>query len=91
VRYAQDGQLAFARGQAGDYFVLLNFSGWSGWKSLANLGLPAGSYRERWNSTWPAFQVEWEDEHTNGGRDAVLHAGNHLHVPDYGAVILERR
>jgi 1,4-alpha-glucan branching enzyme len=91
VRYAQDGQLAFTRGRAGDYFVLANFSSWSGWKRLGELNLPQGLYRERWNSTWPAFQVEWEDEHANGGRDAWLHAGAELHVPDYGAVILERR
>ena len=91
VKYAQDGQLAFTRGGSGEYFVLLNFSSWSGWKSLGELNLPPGLYRERWNSTWPAFQVEWEDEHANGGRDAWLHAGNNLNVPDYGAVILERR
>ena len=36
----------------------------------------AGLYRELWNSTWPAFVVESEDEHTNGGRDARLHRGS---------------
>ncbi|HWC12423.1 MAG TPA: hypothetical protein VG455_14530, partial [Acidimicrobiales bacterium] len=30
------------------------------------------------------------DEHTNGGRDARLHADLDLHVPDYGVVVLER-
>ena len=37
-----------------------------------------------------AIQSEQEDEHTNGGHDARL-SGNHwLHIPDYGAVILEK-
>jgi 1,4-alpha-glucan branching enzyme len=91
VAYAEDQQLAFVRGQSGEYFTLVNFGGWSGWKSLAELNLPDGVYRELWNSTWPAFAVENEDEHTNGGRDAHLHRGNWLQIPDYGAVILERR
>ena len=91
VVYAQDQQLAFLRGQAGDYFTLANFGGWSGWKPLAELNLPDGDYRELWNSTWPAFAVESEDEHTNGGRDAHLDRGDWLQVPDYGVVILERR
>jgi hypothetical protein len=43
-----------------------------------------------WNSTWPAFAVENEDEHTNGGRTACLHRGNWLQIPDYGVAILER-
>ena len=91
IRYAQDGQLAFTRGEAGDYFALVNFTSWSGWKSLAEFNLPDGVYRERLNSTWPAFQVEWEDEHANGGSSAHLHRRNFVHVPDYGAVVLERR
>lgn len=91
VVYAQDQQLAFTRGQRGEYFVLVNFGGWSGWKSLGDLNLPHGTYRELWNSTWPTFVVEHEDEHGNGGRDASLERGSWVHVPDYGAVILQRR
>jgi 1,4-alpha-glucan branching enzyme len=90
VVYAQDQQLSFVRGQQGEYFTLVNFGGWSGWKSLSELNLPDGRYRELWNSTWPAFAVEGEDEHTNGGRDATLRREHWLHVPDYGVVILER-
>ena len=90
VVYAQDEQLAWVRGEGQDYFIVVNFGGWSGWKSLSDLNLPHHTYRELWNSTWPAFQVEWEDEHTNGGPNARLHRGNYLHVPDYGAVVLER-
>jgi hypothetical protein len=90
VLYAQEQQLGFVRGQRGEYYILANFGGWSGWKSLAELNLPEGVYRELWNSTWPAFAVEGEDEHTNGGRTARLHRGNGLQIPDYGVVILER-
>jgi hypothetical protein len=57
------------------------------------LNLPGGEYRELWNSTWPAFAIvaEHEGEHTNGGRDARLQRHDGLHLPDYGAVILQRR
>ena len=72
-----------------DYFVVLNFGGWSGSKNLAAMNLPNRTYRELWNSTWPVFAVEEEDEHTNGGRSARLNRGHSLRVPDYGAVVLE--
>ena len=88
-----DGQLlTLSRGQRGDYFVMLNFGGWSGSHNLGYLSLPDGIYRELWNSTWPAFAIsgENEGEHTNGGRDARLRRWNSLQIPDYGAVILER-
>jgi hypothetical protein len=92
VRFADGQMLAFTRGQNGDFFVLLNFGGWSGYKSLAELNLPWGEYRELYNSTWPVFKIhaEREGEHTNGGRSARLHGGHALHIPDYGAVILEK-
>ena len=92
VHFAAGQLLAFARGDRGDYFAVLNFGGWAGWRSLGELHLPDGTYRERWNSTWPAFAVagEDEDEHTNGGRAARLTRADWLHVPDYGAVVLER-
>jgi hypothetical protein len=74
VRVAESQVLAFSRGECGDYFVLLNFGGWAGDRSLAQLDLPYGTNRELWNSTWPAFAIasENEGEHTNGGRDARL-------------------
>jgi 1,4-alpha-glucan branching enzyme len=90
IRYAEDQLLAFSRGLGDDYFVVLNFGGWSGGKSLAELNLPTRRYRELWNSSWPAFAVENEDEHTNGGRDVRLHRGHSLHIPDYGVIVLER-
>ena len=89
----REGQLlAFTRGEGHDFFVVLNFGGWSGRRRLAEMNLPGATYRELWNSTWPAFVVEGEqeDEHTNGGRDARLSGNDWLHIPDYGAVILEK-
>lgn len=92
VRFAGEQVLAFSRGQQGEFYVLLNFGGWSGYLSLTHLNLPDGTYHELWNSTWPDFaiQSEREDEHTNWGRPARLNRGHWLHVPDYGAVILKR-
>ena len=90
VHYAAGETLAFSRGEGLEYFVVLNFGPWSGWRPLAELNLPHGHYKELWNSTWPAFAVEWEDEHTNGGRDARLGRETWVQIPDYGAVILEK-
>ena len=88
VIYAQEQLLAFSRGEAGDYVVVANFGGWSGWKPLADFNVPDGDYAERLNSTWQPFIVEHEDEHASG-RDR-LNRGDWLHVPDYGVVVLER-
>jgi 1,4-alpha-glucan branching enzyme len=90
THFAEGELLAFSRGEGQEFFVVLNFGPWSFWRPLAELNLPHGQYKELWNSTWPAFAVEWEDEHTNGGRNARLHRGSWLQVPDFGAVILER-
>lgn len=93
VRFAEDQLLAFSRGERAEFFVVLNFGGWAGQKSLASLNLPPGTYRELWNSSWPAFAIhaEHEQEHTNGGRDARLQRGHALNIPDYGVVILQLR
>lgn len=94
VAFADQQILAFSRGSRGDYFVVVNFGGWTGGINLGVMNLPSGTYRELWNSTWPAFAIvsESEDqhEHTNGGRDARLGRDHMLNVPDYGAVVLER-
>jgi 1,4-alpha-glucan branching enzyme len=59
----------------------------SGW-----LGLPGGAtYKEIFNSSWPAFQVEFEAERPNGGHDAWIRSGQSLNLPYIGAVVLERR
>jgi 1,4-alpha-glucan branching enzyme len=92
VCFAQDRMLGFTRGMNGDYYVLLNFGSWSGTLSLAFLNLPNGTYRELWNSTWDEFRNSAENEQprSNGGRDARLHHGSQLLIPDVGAIILER-
>lgn len=93
VHFVDQGLLALSRGDSADYFVLLNFSSWSGWRSLAELNLPDGDYKELLNSTWGDYRidVEGEDQHDSGGWSAHLHRGAWLNVPDYGVVVLERR
>ncbi len=91
VHYAQDRMLAFSRGEGAEWFVVLNFGDRSGEIPLATLNLPDGEYKELLNSSWGPYQVEWEDEHPNGGWDAHLRREYRLNVPDYGVVILQRR
>ncbi|MBF0436945.1 MAG: hypothetical protein HQL77_16450 [Magnetococcales bacterium] len=56
------------------------------------LGLPGGTpFKEIFNSSWPCFQVESEEEHANGGYDAHIYQGHILNLPFIGAVVLERR
>ncbi len=92
VHFAQYGLLAFSRGEGREFFVVLNFSNWSGQCSLAELNLPWGEYKELLNSTWGDYRItaENEDEHSNGGWDARLRREYTLNIPDYGVVVLER-
>ncbi|MEW6619897.1 MAG: alpha-amylase family glycosyl hydrolase [bacterium] len=88
--YNQDKIIAFTRG--GDkYFVVMNFGGWHGYRYLGEMNLPYGDYKEIYNSTWPYYAFDFEDEHTNGGYNACLNANHSLNIPDYGVVILEKR
>jgi 1,4-alpha-glucan branching enzyme len=90
VHYVEDAILAFSRGRGHEFYIVLNFGHQAVTRNLGHMNLPGGPYKELWNSTWPAFQVEWEDEHENGGRAARLHRGQSLQIPDYGAIVLER-
>jgi 1,4-alpha-glucan branching enzyme len=90
VHFAEDSVIAFSRGSMQEYFIVLNFGSAVCLKNLGMMNLPDGIYKELCNSTWPQFQVEWEDMHENGGWGAHLHRGCNLNIPDYGAVILER-
>jgi len=92
VTFAADRLLAFSRGQRGEFFVVLNFGGGRSAVGLGALNLPGGTYRELWNSTWPAFAVvsETEAERSNGGRDARITRARDLRLPDFGVVVLER-
>ncbi|HYH01811.1 MAG TPA: alpha amylase C-terminal domain-containing protein, partial [Bacillota bacterium] len=87
VHYVSGPIIAFSRGDAQDYFIVLNFSDGEITESLGLMNLPAGTYQERLNSTYPAFQVEFENEYRNWGH---LHRDTWLNIPDNGAVILER-
>ena len=93
VQFVDQNLLALSRGDGSDYFVLLNFGSWSGWRSLGELNLPNGDYKELLNSTWGSYRLssEAEDEHDNGGWGAHLGRGSWLNVPDYGVVVLEKR
>src|SRR5205085_8016263 len=62
VKFAQERMVAFTRGERGDFYMLLNFGNWAGQKSLAELNLPDGEYRELWNSTWDEFRNAAEGE-----------------------------
>jgi 1,4-alpha-glucan branching enzyme len=91
AHYVEDLILAFSRGEGKDYYVVVNFGDGPVSRNLGQMNLPEGTYRELWNFTWPDFQVEFEDEHTNGGRDAWLNRASQLQIPDYGAIVLEKR
>jgi 1,4-alpha-glucan branching enzyme len=92
VKYAQDRMLGFTRGMNGDFYILLNFGSWAGHKSLAEINLPDGEYRELWNSTWDEFRNASENEQSqhNGGRDARLRREYSLNIPETAAIILQR-
>ncbi|MCL6589580.1 MAG: alpha amylase C-terminal domain-containing protein [Firmicutes bacterium] len=90
VHYVEGLVLGFSRGEGKDYYIVCNFGPWPVTRSLRQMNLYDGVYHELLNSTWPAFQVENEDEHTNGGREARLYPDGNLTIPDYGAVILEK-
>lgn len=87
VHYVDGPIIAFSRGDAKDYFVVLNFGDREFPQNLGVMNLPEGTYKELWNSTYQAFQVEWENEFRNWGD---LHRDNWLNIPDNGAVILQR-
>jgi 1,4-alpha-glucan branching enzyme len=84
--------IAFTRGPGERFLVICTFgtpdtSQDSGW-----LGLPSGkAYKEIFNSSWPAFAVEFEQERTNGGYDCVISSGQILNLPYIGTVVLEQR
>jgi 1,4-alpha-glucan branching enzyme len=83
--------LSFTRAQ-GRFFVVATFGTGDQQQDLGWLGLPGGAaYKEIFNSSWPAYQVNSEPAVNNGGYDAQLHAGDLIHLPPIGAVILERR
>jgi 1,4-alpha-glucan branching enzyme len=82
--------LAFTR--AGEkYFVITTFGTSDTQQNLGWLGLPSGgSYKEIFNSTWPAYRVASDSPKDNGGYSAGLTADKLVQLPPIGAVVLER-
>jgi 1,4-alpha-glucan branching enzyme len=84
--------VAFTCGAYQRLFVVATFGTENQRQDSSWLGLPGGSaYKEIFNSSWPAFQVEFEQERTNRGYDAQIRSGQILNLPRVGAVVLERR
>jgi 1,4-alpha-glucan branching enzyme len=83
--------VAFTRGFDARFFVVCTFATPDQWQSSAALGLPGGiGYKEVFNSSWPAYAVEFEAERTNGGFSARIQSGQYLNLPYIGAIVLER-
>jgi 1,4-alpha-glucan branching enzyme len=83
--------VAFTCGKEESLFAAITFGTPNQQQNSAWLGLPAGgSYKEIFNSSWPAYQVEFETENSNGGYGANIQSGQVLQLPFIGAVVLER-
>ncbi len=83
---------AFVCGSGQRLFAVVTFGTANQQQDSSWLGLPAGApYKEIFNSSWPVFQVESEQEQTNGGYDAQIYSGQTINLPWIGAVVLERR
>jgi 1,4-alpha-glucan branching enzyme len=82
---------AFTCGSDQRLFVVVTFGTPNQQQNSSWLGLPAGApYKEIFNSSWPVFQVEFEQEQTNGGYAAQIYSGQIINLPWIGAVVLER-
>ena len=83
--------VAFVCGSGQRLFAVITFGTPNQQQNSAWLGLPAGApYKEIFNSSWPVFQVEFEQEQTNGGYGAQIYSGQIINLPWIGAVVLER-
>ena len=83
--------IAFTCGANQSIFAVITFATPDQQQDSSWLGLPAGIvFKEIFNSSWPAFQVEFEQEQTNGGHTARIYSGQILNLPYIGAVVLEK-
>src|SRR6202158_5058380 len=83
--------VAFVCGSNQRLFAVVTFGTPNQQQNSSWLGLPGGApYKEIFNSSWPVFQVEFEQEQTNGGYDARIYTGQTINLPWIGAVVLER-
>lgn len=92
VHYVDEGLLVFSRGASAELFVVASFGPSPVARSLAELNLPSGDYKELLNSSWTDYRIvaEHEQQRDNGGWSARLRREHWLQVPDYGVVVLER-
>ena len=81
--------VAFSRA-GGRLFVIVTFGTTDIRQDLGWLGLPAGTYKEIFNSSWDEYQLEWEPSSSNGRYTAQLRRGSVVNLPAIGAVVLER-
>ncbi|GGA63132.1 1,4-alpha-glucan branching enzyme [Neiella marina] len=79
-----NGIAAFTRAD-GRYLIVLNFGPTTWWHY--NVGV-AGFYKELANTSWPAFNI-WDFTEASRHGDEH-HQISDVHIPAYGAVILER-
>jgi 1,4-alpha-glucan branching enzyme len=83
--------VAFTCGSNQSLFAVVTFGTANQQQNSGWLGLPPGSaFKEIFNSSWPAFQVEFEQEQSNGGYAAQIQSGQVLNLPSIGAVVLQR-
>lgn len=83
--------VAFTCGAGQSLFVVVTFRTANNQQDSSWLGLPGGvAYKEIFNSSWPVFQVEFEQEQSIGGYSAQIHSGQILNLPSIGAVVLQR-
>jgi 1,4-alpha-glucan branching enzyme len=83
---------AFVCGAGQQLFVIATFGTPNQRQDTSWLGLPSGAaYKEIFNSSWPDFQVEFEQEWANGGYNVQIYSGQVINLPSIGAVVLERR
>lgn len=83
--------VAFVCGASQRIFVVVAFGTPDQQQDSSWLGLPGGAtYKEIFNSSWPAFQIVSEPEYANGGYTAQIQTGQILNLPYIGTVVLER-
>jgi 1,4-alpha-glucan branching enzyme len=83
--------VAFTCGEGQRLFAVITFGTPNQQQDSSWLGLPAGpTFKEIFNSSWPAYQVSFESQYTNGGYAARLIAGAVLNLPYVGAIVLQR-
>lgn len=79
-----NGVVAFSRGN-NQYIIVLNFKGETFFHYRIGIG---GFYKEIANTSWPVFNLFNTQEATRGGD--YHHVIDDIHIPAFGAVVLER-